>query len=209
MLALAVAGANTSHAMSEFASLTLTPLWPTNSTPGNVVSYGVTLERLGSGMLSVDFSSSGLPEGTTVSFTQDPARYTGNNPRFMYFVMTVTATKPTPTDSFTFVVTGTSRRESISVTNTIQNLFKGNSTAPVLLSLDLRPSGDVELRGLGTTGESYQIEATNDLNNPTWTSVGLSTAEGNGRFTFIHAAAQSPGIPMRFYRAVKPGPSNP
>jgi hypothetical protein len=127
----------------------------------------------------------------------------------MYFLMTVTATQPTPTDSFEFVITGTSRRESISVTNTINNLFKESSTAPVLLALDLRPGGDVELRGLGYNGVSYQIETTSDLGNPSWTSVGVSTAEGNGRFTFIHAAAQVQAAPMRFYRAVKAGPSNP
>jgi hypothetical protein len=208
-LGFTLAASSGAHAMSEFASLSITPLWPTNSNPGNVVLYGVTVERSGSGLLSVDLSSTGLPTGTTVSFTYDPSRFTGNSPRFMYFIMAVTTTQPTPTDSFSFVVTGTARRESISVTNTVPPLLRVSSEPPLFVALDLRKNGNVELRGWGYTGESYRIEATDDLGSPDWKSVGISTADGNGRFTFLHEHAQSEGSAMQFYRAVKLGPSAP
>ena len=208
-LALAATTGSIGHAMSELVSLTLTPLGPTNSNPGNTVLYGVTLERSGSGMLSVDFSTTGLPEGTTASVAYDPARFTGNKPKQMYFLMTITATQSTPTNSFTFILTGTARRESISVTNSAQLLFKGSSTAPLFVALDVHPDGDVELHGLGYIGESYQIQATDDLTNPNWTAVGSSTADGNGRFTFVHVGAEAQSSPARFYRAAKGTSPNP
>ena len=41
-VALTLATASTSHAMSTFVSLSVEPEWPTTSTPGNVLLYKVT-----------------------------------------------------------------------------------------------------------------------------------------------------------------------
>jgi hypothetical protein len=201
-LVFGLATSTVASAMSHLASIAIVPLWPTNSTPGNVVLYQVTVERSGRGLLEVDFSSAGLPDGCVASFASDPVRFTGKDPRFVQFLMTITGPAPTPTDMFAFTVTGMARRETITLTNVIPQAFGVAPAAPVLVSLDLRPDGAVELRGLGTTGQTYEIEATTDLGKAAWSSVGASTADGNGRFTFIHAGAQAKTTPMRFYRAV-------
>jgi hypothetical protein len=54
---LVLAGA--SYGKSTLLSLTVEPLWPTNSAPGNVLSYKVTAVREGSGLLNVSLSSLG------------------------------------------------------------------------------------------------------------------------------------------------------
>ena len=187
-------------AKSELASICVTPLWPTNAHPGNVLLYGVTIERTGAGLLEVNFNCASLPPGATTSFAS--ARFTGNKPASMYFIMTVTTTEPQPIDSCAFALTGSARQKSMSVTNEVQSVPA--TTGPVLVHIDLRPDGDVELRGRGGSGEFYQIEATSDLGSGPWTTVGNCSADGNGRFTFIHEDAQS--APMRFYRAVKSAP---
>ena len=209
-LALA-ASSQVSHAKSELASLSITSLWPTNSNPGNVLLYDVAVERAGQGMLSVDFSSAGLPEGCSVSFVRDPARFTGRNPKFMHFLMVVTCNPLVPTDSFAFTVTGAARRESITVTNVVSgwSSLRTTSSAPTIVSLDLIEGGNVELRGLGGIGESYQIEATTDLGSPSWTNLGSCTTDANGRFIFFHLGAETQSTPMRFYRAVKPAVTQP
>lgn len=208
-LVLGLAASTGAPAMSHLASISIAPLWPTNSNPGNVVLYQVTVERSGRGLLEVDFSSAGLPDGCVASFTYDPVRFTGKDPRLVQFVMTITGPAPTPTDLFAFTVTGTARREAITLTNTIPQALGAAPAAPVLVGLDLRPDGVAELRGLGATGQTYEIEATSDLANATWSSVGDSTADGNGRFTFIHESAQVTTTPMRFYRAVLLAPNVP
>jgi hypothetical protein len=208
-LALGLITSTAAHAKSELASISITPLWPTNANPGNVVLYQVTVERLGQGLLEVDLSTACLPAGCVASFASNPVRFTGRDPRFIQFIMAIAGNQPTPTDPCAFTVTGKARNETITVTNSFPTLSSIGPAAPMLVSLDLRPGGDVELRGLGATGQSYEIEATADLANPTWASVGSCTADGNGRFTFTHADAQAQAAPMGFYRAVKLAPVNP
>jgi len=208
-LALAMATGTIAHAKSELASIAITPLWPTNSDPGNVVLYQVTVERLGQGVLEVELSSSCLPAGCTASFACDPVRFTGRDPRFIQFTLAITGEQPLPTDTFAFTVNGAARRETISMTNSPSTSLRLGLTAPMLAGLDVHPDGDVVLRGLGDTGQAYQIEATEDLGNPTWTAVGSSTADGNGRFTFIHTGKQAKTSVMKFYRAVKLAPVDP
>lgn len=63
------------------------------------------------------------------------------------------------------------------------------------------PSGDVELRGLGTHGMSYRIEAASDPAGP-WVTLGsVVPAEADGAFVFTDADT-APS--RRFYRAVSP-----
>jgi hypothetical protein len=62
-------------------------------------------------------------------------------------------------------------------------------------------AGALRLRGTGITGQTYTIEASPTLTNPVWTTVGSSTGDRNGRFTFFTAPAADAS--MRFYRAVE------
>jgi hypothetical protein len=208
-LVLGLATSTIASAMSHLASLSIVPLWPTNSNPGNTVLYQVTVERFGQGLLEVNFSSAGLPDGCVASFASNPVRFTGKDPRFVEFLMTICSSEPIPTDLFAFTVTGTARRESITLTNALPKGLGAAPVASMLVGLDLRPDGDAELRGLGAAGQTYEIEASSDLGNSAWSSVGASTADGNGRFTFIHEGAQAKTTPMRFYRAVLRAPDAP
>lgn len=202
-LALSAITSSVAYAKSELTSISVTPMWPTNSNPGNVTLYRVTVERAGQGMLQVALTCTGLPAGSTASFAN--VRFTGNNPKVQSFIMAVTSPEPTPTDLSAFVVTGTARNETISVTNATvaRALASVVPSETKIISLDLSQGSSVQLRGLGNTGEGYQIETNTDLNNPTWTDLGPCTADGNGRFTFVHSNAQSPSTTMRFYRTAK------
>jgi len=83
---LVIAGA--SYGKSTLLSLTVEPIWPTNSAPGNVLSYKVTALREGSGLLNVSLSSLGLPSGATVAFSPGVLRFTGHVPTSQTAIMT-------------------------------------------------------------------------------------------------------------------------
>lgn len=202
-LILSVVTATVAQAMSELASISLTPLWPTSSNPGNSVRYLVTVERIGQGNLELQFSCVGLPEGSVASFGDAPVRFKGQNPQFAYFILTITSAQPTAIDSCAFTLTGTAQHEAMTVANTPFTVMSLGMTGPSMAGLDLLPGGDVELRGVGKSGQTYQIEATTDLANPAWSTTGSCTADGNGRFTFDHVGAKAKESPMRFYRAVE------
>jgi len=206
-LVLGFAG-TAAHAMSELASISVTPLWPTNSNPGNTMRYEVRIERQGQGMLEVDLSSACLPVGCLATFETRTVRFTGREPQYKTVIMSVTSDQPTSTDACAFTVTATAQRESITYTNTPCDTARISSPGSMLIRLISCGSGDMEVRGLGGGAKCYQVESTTDLLNPNWTATGSCTADGNGRFTFIHDEAQS-GTPMtRFYRAVCVGTGN-
>jgi hypothetical protein len=80
-LATMVAGCSVSQAMSDLVSLSIKPLSPTSSTPGNVVLYEVTVTREGQGYLGVELSAAGMPEGAQARFSINPVRFVGGELR--------------------------------------------------------------------------------------------------------------------------------
>lgn len=56
--------------------------------------------------------------------------------------------------------------------------------------------GQIRLNGTGTAGQTYNIQASQDLQ--TWTVVGTVTADASGSLTFTDANAAN--FPQRFYR---------
>jgi hypothetical protein len=207
-MALSLASVSTSHAMSEFVSLSIEPEWPTTSNPGTVILYNVTaVVREGSGLLEVVLSTLALPEGATVTFTPDLLRFTGNAITVQTAIMTVTCPEVTPTETYPFTLTGDARREAITLTNQVQQELYSLIVAPPVLVLDRLSEGSLRLRGKGTTGQIYRIESTPSLTEPVWSAAGSCTADGNGRFTFF--TAQAPDVPARFYRAVESTQSKP
>ncbi len=207
-MALTLTTVSVSHAMSDFVSLSIEPEWPATSNPGTVILYKVTaVVREGSGLLEVSFSSLGLPEGATVSVSPSPLRFTGHEPTVQSALLTVTCPEVTPTETYPFTVTGTTRREAITLTNQVQQELYSLIVAPPVLALDRLSEGSLRLRGKGTTGQIYRIESTPSLTEPTWSTAGSCTADGNGRFTFF--TAQAPDATMRFYRAVESTQSEP
>ncbi len=204
-MALSLATASVSHAMSDFVSLSIEPEWPATANPGTVIVYKVTaVVREGSGLLEVSFSSLGLPAGATVSVSPSPLRFTGHEPTVQSALLTVTCPEVTPIDTYPFTLTGNAQREAITFTNQVQQELYSLIVAPPVLALDRLSAGSLRLRGKGTTGQTYTIETSPTLTNPVWTPAGSSTADGNGRFTFF--TAQAPDAPVRFYRAVESAP---
>jgi hypothetical protein len=204
--ALSLAACVSTHAMSELVSISFEPEWPASSEPGNVILYKVTtVTRAGQGLLEVFLSCQGLPEGTTVSFSPSPLRFTGREPTIQTSIMTVTTPIVMPTDIHPFIITGQAQRETRFFTNQPPADFKSApNTQPVLL-MDVLDQNNLKLRGTGASGQTYQIESTTDLANPNWTTVGSSTADGNGRFTLFIQDSQD--APMRFFRAVYLAPA--
>jgi hypothetical protein len=125
--------------------------------------------------------------------------------------MTLHCSRPIPVDCYPFTLTGTSQRESITVTNVVMFTPEYVATRPATLYLDDLGKGALRLRGLGATAKTYQIEARPEVTDatprpmgvvmPAWTPLGFATADGNGRFTFF--TAQQTNAPMRFYRTVE------
>jgi hypothetical protein len=200
--AFLLANVSTSQAMSFFVSLSVEPEWPATPTPGNVVVYKVNaVVREGSGLLEVALSSLGLPEGATVELSPSVLRFTGNYLTNQTATMTVTCPQVMPTDTYPFSVTGTSKRESKIINNVVTQEIGSPIVGAPVLAIDHLSSGGLRLRGKGTTGMNYTIEASPTLTNPTWTAVGSSTADGNGRFTFFPAKVLSTGALL--FRAVE------
>ena len=199
-LTFSLASAGVSHAMSELVSLSSEPLWPTSSTPDSNLVYSVTtVARAGSGFLEVTLTAGDMPPGVTVTFSPSVLRFTGNQLTAQTATMTVHCPGLIPLDSYPFTLSGTALRESVSVTNPVAFTPYFVATRPPTLYLDDQGNGALQLRGLGATGKTYQIEAKSDLTDTAWTPVGSATADGNGRFTFF--TTQAADAPMRFYRA--------
>jgi len=186
------------HAMSELISITVTPLWPTNCNPGNTMLYEVRTERDPQGVLKVNLSTTGLPDGCQVSFS-DTIRFTGRVPEVETVIMTVTTCQPASVDACGFTVTATAQRESVTYTN---EPCANASSGCKLIRLISCEGDEMDIQGLGGSCKCQRIESTTDLSKPNWTTVGSCTADGNGRFTFFDPQAKSGGCPQRFYRAV-------
>jgi len=200
-----LASAGAGHAMSELIGLSKEPVWPTSPTPDGKLVYTVTtVGRSGSGVLEVELTGDGFPPGVTVTFSPSVIRFTGNQITSQTATMTVSCPGLIPIDCFPFTITGTARRESVTVTNEVLYSASFLAARRPTLALDHLANGGLRLRGSGATGKTYQIEETSNLAKPVWTPVGSSTADGNGRFTFF--PGQAPDAPMRFYRAVESAP---
>ena len=199
---LTIATCATSHASSALASISVEPQWPINITPGLTILYTVTVDRTGEGNLDVELSCADLPPGVTARFSVNPVRFTGRRPTSSTSVLVFTCTNLVATDTWPFRVNGSAKQGTVTVTNAAaQNgslnpqIHSGSSPT---LALGVSGKSSVSLRGQGGSGQTYQIQATASLGAPSWTQLGSSTADGNGRFIFQESAANLP--PVRFYR---------
>lgn len=194
---------SSSFAMSELISLSALPVWPTTTSPNTTVLYNVsTVGRGGAGLLEVELTAGGLPPGITITFTPSVLRFVGNALTTQTATMTVNCTVPTPVDCYPFTITGTSKRETITITNMVMFTPEFVANRKATLYLDNLSNGDLLIRGLGATAKTYKIETTTDLANPDWTPLGDTTADGNGRFIF----PISQTTPARFFRAREVNP---
>jgi len=207
---LSLATCTLSHAMSELISISTTPMWPTSSTPDSNIVYSVsTVGRGGAGLLEVTLTAGAMPPGVTVTFNPPVLRFTGNQVTAQTATMTVHCPSLIPVDCYAFTLTGTSKNETITVTNMVMFTPEYVATRRATLYIDKLSGTNLCVRGLGATGKTYLIEAISDLSNAkaasdSWTPVGYATADGNGRFTFF--TSQVTDSNKRFYRAVESTP---
>jgi hypothetical protein len=200
LLAISLASATVSHAMSQFVALSAEPLWPTSSTPDSNLVYNVTsVGRGGSGLLEVTLTAGNLPPGVTVTFSPSVLRFTGNQLTAQNATMTVHCAYPLPFDSYPYTITGTSAHGTITITNVVMFTPQLVAARPPTLYLDNLGNTALRLRGLGATAKTYQIQSKSNLTDSTWTPLGTSTADGNGRFTFF----TNQDTQARFYRALQ------
>ncbi len=196
-LSLVWVASRNARAESTLVSIFLEPEWPSTPTPGSSVTYKVTaVSREGQGLLEVNLSVAGLPEGTTYSFSPNILRFTGRVPLSQTSYLTITCPTVMPIDSYAFSVTGTAQRETVVYTNPPIPPFSG----PPLLTIAALTNGTVVVRGRGIAGETYQIQSASDPAQVTWDVVGATTADGNSRFSVF--PAQRNDSAARFYRAL-------
>ncbi len=102
-------------------------------------------------------------------------------------------------DSFTYQVSDGRGGVGIGVV-TIRVSGGNPSPSRNVLTLDRDLSGRVTIRFAGIPGRQYRIEATADLANPSWSSLGNATAGVNGLFEFTDTDAAN--HVTRYYRSV-------
>jgi subtilisin-like proprotein convertase family protein len=103
----------------------------------------------------------------------------------------------TNADSFTYTV---SDGFSAPLTGTVTvNVVADNSFSPNVSITNL-VNGSYHIRGNGIPGRTYHIEYCQDLNKPSWQSLGTATADSAGVFVFVDASSTL----QRYYRSVYP-----
>jgi len=190
------------QAMSFLVSMGATPMWPTNPLPSGTVLYELTtVGRGGAGLLEVTLSAGALPPGVSVTFSPSVLRFTGVALSTQISTMIVTCSGLIPLDCYPFTITGTTQKgESITITNQVTYSPSYVATRPATLFVDNnKTSVGLPVRGLGACGGSYLIQTTTNLATPVWSTLGTSTADGNGRFIWFTGQTN---LPMQFYRSV-------
>lgn len=208
MLVAALLGLGTgtvAEAKSDLVSITMEPIWPATNDPGTEVLYELTVTRQGEGEIDLTLTCSGLPDGAVASFSVNPVRFVGQVPIVQTSILSIQCPTIMPTDPIPFTVMATDGITATTTTNlagqTFDASFAANPASRPKLRLDLLGKRNMKIRGKGATAKTYRIEATPSLTNPTWGPIGLSSADGNGRFTFMDSDKRDPSW---FYRAVGP-----
>lgn len=137
---------------------------------------------------AISFVSLGTPSaaGATVSLNGD----------WVYYFPAAGSTNG---DSFTYTITD---GFNATATGTVQVAVQTPPVpAPNLQIVDLG-NGSFRLRFDGIPGVSYRIESTDDAALLIWQTLGSSTADAAGQFTFTDTPPG--GQPRRFYRSVHP-----
>jgi hypothetical protein len=188
--------------MSDLVSLSKDPVWPTNATPSTDIAYNVsTVARAGSGLLQVTLTAGDLPPGVTATFSPSVLKFTGNKLTTQMATLTLSCPYLMPTDCYAFTITATDQRgESITITNQVYFTANYVASRPATLLCDRPTNGTANFRGLGASGQTYNIVASPTLINAVWTQVSTSIADGNGRF---YVPPQMTTVyPVRFFRTV-------
>ncbi|MBX3744921.1 MAG: cadherin-like domain-containing protein [Verrucomicrobiae bacterium] len=109
-------------------------------------------------------------------------------------------------DEFTYTITDGEAEATGRVRVIVEDPDGGLSLN--ILGLTVEADGRVALRMAGIPGRQYALQTASSLLAPVWHTIGVRTADANGRFTFVH---EEPPPVAAFYRAIEytpaPGPA--
>ncbi len=106
---------------------------------------------------------------------------------------------PAAADSFTYTITdgGLTSTATVSITIAVDNTQSQN-----IVGIDDLGGGSSRVRFSGVIGKTYTIQYSESLVTPAWVTLGTSTADGTGDFSFTDTPPN--GSPARYYRSIFP-----
>jgi len=202
-LLIILACATRALAGSSIGSVSVGSQSPTLVTPGSNATYTVTVTRAGTGNLDVYLTITNLPAGVSASFAPSMVHFAGG-PSTGFATLTLATTAGVVPGTYNFTVTGRDggsgnfkTADGVLVVGSDPNLILSQ---PPRLAIQKLPQGSAQITCIGSPGYSYQIQATTDLANPSWTIIGNGTADQTGACIFADTDANL--YSQRFYRAV-------
>jgi aminopeptidase S len=189
---------------STIGSVSVGSQSPGTVLPGSNASYTITVARTGSGSVDVNLTITNLPAGVTATFVPSQVSFTGSQPLTKTASLTLATTASVAPGTYNFSVTGRDGHSHNFKTSNGALVVGSDSSKtlsqPATLALERLPQLSAQLTCTGSPGYSYQIQATADLGNPSWTSIGTATADQTGVCVFVDANASL--YSQRFYRAL-------
>jgi len=188
---------------STIGSVSLGLQSPAPVMPGSNATYTVTVIRAGSGNVDVYLTATNLPAGVSATFVPSLVHLSGSRSTGTATLTLATTAGVTPS-AYSFTVTGRDGG-SFNIKTAAGVLVVGSGaniiqSQPATLSLQKLSQGSTQITCTGSPGYSYQIQATTDLANPFWTTIGTAIADQAG-----HCAIVDPNAGLysqRFYRTL-------
>jgi hypothetical protein len=201
IILLVLACATSAWADSTVGSVSVGSQSPNPVMPGSNASYTITVNRAGTGNLDVYLSATNLPAGVSGTFVPSFVHFSGSLSTRTAILTLATTTSVAP-GTYNFVVTGRDGGSSNFKTAPGALVVGSTSTIgqgqPSSIAIQMLAPGQTQITCTGSAGHSYQIEATTDLVNPSWTVIGSATADQFGVCIFVDANAGL--FSQRFYR---------
>ena len=170
---------------------------PANITAATVAGSITANNKIYDGSVAATIASrslSGALGGDSVSLAGGAAcfadPYVGNNKP-----VTATGLGLTGTDSGNYTLAS-------STATTTANIV--GAQAPNITRLTISPDRWVHLLCTGSPGQTYVVQATANLNHPTWVVLSTNVISTNGTLSVLDSTATN--YPARFYRAAVPQP---
>src|SRR2546423_2534783 len=155
-------------AASVLSSVAISLQAPGPLVPGDAATYIVTVSRTDNGNLDVYLSASGLPAGTTASFSPSMVHFSGSTPTSATATLTIStdASLATCSNSFSVVANDGGSPNQRTCTGTL-TLACAPEARGVLIG-GVLPGGSFQLTCNGSPNQTCLIQATTNLSAPNW-----------------------------------------
>lgn len=203
ILLIVLACATRAWADSTVGSVSVGPQSPSPVMPGSNATYTITVDRAGTGNLDVYLSLTNLPAGVSATFVPSFVHFSGSLSSKTASLTLATTTGVAP-GTYNFILVGRDGG-SPNFKTAPGTLVVGSSSNPVqnqpaTVAIQKLPQGSTQITCTGLAGHSYQIQATADLANPSWSVIGTASANQLGVCIFVDANAGL--FSQRFYRTL-------